>query len=73
MKLACVFIDDANLSQFCFIGVTYFVPTAVGRGWMQNMATAMYAVASSSGSIFFALNFGDEGEYPSTSLRNIMY
>jgi alpha-1,3-glucan synthase len=28
---------------------------------MQNIATAMYAVASSSGSIFFALNFGDEG------------
>ena len=31
---------------------------------MQNLGTAMYAVASSSGSIFFALNFGDEGGAP---------
>jgi hypothetical protein len=28
---------------------------------MQNVATGLYAAASSSGSIFFALNFGDEG------------
>jgi alpha-1,3-glucan synthase len=31
---------------------------------MQSFATAMYATASSSGSIFFALNFGDEGGSP---------
>lgn len=30
--------------------------------WMQNVATGLYAAASSSGSIFFALNFGDQGK-----------
>ncbi|MCJ1398815.1 Cell wall alpha-1,3-glucan synthase ags1 [Xylographa trunciseda] len=49
---------------FFFIGTTYFVPSPAGRGWMQNIATAMYAIASSSGSVFFALNFGDEGGAP---------
>ncbi|KAI5785864.1 alpha-1,3-glucan synthase [Geopyxis carbonaria] len=49
---------------FFFIGVAPWVATEGGRGWMQNVATAMYAVASSSGSIFFALNFGDEGGAP---------
>ncbi|TVY41175.1 Cell wall alpha-1,3-glucan synthase, partial [Lachnellula occidentalis] len=53
---------------FLFYGLAFFLlglaPYAkdVGqRGWMQNAATGVYAVASSSGSIFFALNFGDEG------------
>ena len=48
--------------QFLLIGMAHFVPTIDGRGWTQNLGTAMYAVASSSGSIFFALNFGDEGK-----------
>jgi alpha-1,3-glucan synthase len=48
---------------FAFIGVAHFLPTASGRGWIQNVATAWYATASSSGSVFFALNFGDEGMY----------
>jgi alpha-1,3-glucan synthase len=39
-----------------------FVAAGDGRMWMQNIATGFYAFASSSGSIFFALNFGDEGE-----------
>jgi hypothetical protein len=30
---------------------------------MQNVATGLYAAASSSGSIYFALNFGDEGKF----------
>jgi alpha-1,3-glucan synthase len=47
--------------QFFLIGMAHFANSASGRGWVQNIATAMYAVASSSGSIFFALNFGDEG------------
>lgn len=34
---------------------------------MQNIATGLYAFASSSGSIYFALNFGDEGSAPITS------
>ncbi|EXJ79989.1 alpha-1,3-glucan synthase [Capronia epimyces CBS 606.96] len=46
---------------FLLIGVAHYVSTASGRGWVQNVGTGMYAVASSSGSIFFALNFGDEG------------
>jgi len=46
---------------FFLLGLAPFARNADQRGWMQNIATAMYAVASSSGSIFFALNFGDEG------------
>lgn len=34
------------------------------RGWVQNVATAMYAVASSSGSLFFAQNSGSTGSAP---------
>lgn len=48
--------------QFFLIGMAHFANSAGGRRWVQNIATAMYAVASSSGSIFFALNFGDEGQ-----------
>ena len=47
---------------FLFIGIAPFGPTIVGRGWIQNVATAWYAIASSSGSIYFAVNFGDEGK-----------
>jgi alpha-1,3-glucan synthase len=43
--------------------MTPFVKNVLGRGWMQNAATGSYAVAASSGSVFFALNFGDEGMY----------
>ena len=46
---------------FTLIGVAHYASTTKGRGWTQNVATGFYAVASSSGSIFFALNFGDEG------------
>jgi alpha-1,3-glucan synthase len=38
-----------------------FAKSGSGRGWTQNMATGFYSVAASSGSVFFALNFGDEG------------
>ena len=47
--------------QFFLVGMAHFASTTGGRGWVQNLGTAMYAIASSSGSIFFALNFGDEG------------
>lgn len=50
---------------FFFIGVAPYGPNIVGRGWLQNVATAWYAIASSSGSIFFAVNFGDEGKHDS--------
>ncbi|KAI9741677.1 MAG: Cell wall alpha-1,3-glucan synthase ags1 [Cirrosporium novae-zelandiae] len=49
---------------FMFIGLAHFVDGTTGRGWMQNVGTGIYAVASSSGSVFFALNFGDEGGAP---------
>ena len=31
------------------------------RGWIYNVATGLYAIASASGSFFFALNVGSEG------------
>lgn len=46
---------------FFFIGVAHYANSTSSRGWIQNVGTACYAIASSSGSIFFALNFGDEG------------
>jgi alpha-1,3-glucan synthase len=49
---------------FLFLGVAPYAQTMSGRGWIQNIATGMYATASSSGSLFFALNFGDEGGAP---------
>lgn len=49
---------------FLLLGLAPFANSIDGRGWMQNVATASYAIASSAGSIFFALNFGDEGGAP---------
>ncbi|TAQ86550.1 hypothetical protein B7494_g5112 [Chlorociboria aeruginascens] len=50
-------------SAFFLIGTAPFA-TGIRRGWIQNVATGFYAIASSSGSLFFALNFGDEGGAP---------
>jgi alpha-1,3-glucan synthase len=52
---------------FLLIGIAPFMKGVGSRGWIQNIATGFYAVASSSGSIFFALNFGDEGGAPITA------
>lgn len=49
---------------FLIIGVAHFEPNAFVRGWIQNIGSGVYAAASSSGSIFFALNFGDESGAP---------
>ncbi|EEH18163.2 hypothetical protein PABG_00726 [Paracoccidioides brasiliensis Pb03] len=49
---------------FIFIGFAHYAPTSYGVGWVQNVASALYATASSSGSIFFGLNFGDETRAP---------
>lgn len=49
---------------FIFIGVAHWEPNEFNRGWIQNVGSAVYAAASSSGSIFFALNFGDESGAP---------
>ena len=55
---------------FFFYGLAFFLlglaPRAgsdYGRGWMQNVATAFYTTASSSGAFYFSLNFGSEGKY----------
>lgn len=48
-------------SAFFLIGMTPYIRGMSGRGWIQKVATGAYSIASSSGSIFFALNFGDEG------------
>ncbi|EAW10021.1 alpha-1,3-glucan synthase Ags3 [Aspergillus clavatus NRRL 1] len=49
---------------FIIIGVSPYGASVASRGWAQNVAAAVYAVASSSGSLFFALNFGDQGSVP---------
>jgi len=47
---------------FVFVGFAPFLHSGGGRDWMRNVATGLYAAASASGSIFFALNFGDVGK-----------
>ncbi|CAG7920746.1 unnamed protein product [Penicillium olsonii] len=49
---------------FIFIGSAHFESGEYARGWIQNVGSGFYAAASSSGSIFFASNFGDEGGAP---------
>lgn len=46
---------------FLMIGLARYGSTPASRGWIQNGATGFYAAASASGSLYFALNFGDEG------------
>ncbi|KAF5863173.1 Cell wall alpha-1,3-glucan synthase ags1 [Aspergillus alliaceus] len=46
--------------SFVIIGVAHFETNSFARGWIQNVGSGVYAAASSSGSLFFALNFGDE-------------
>jgi alpha-1,3-glucan synthase len=45
---------------FVLLGVAPFMPEN-DRGPLHDAATAMYAAGASSGSMFFAMNFGDEG------------
>ncbi|KAJ5666828.1 hypothetical protein N7462_011237 [Penicillium macrosclerotiorum] len=49
---------------FLIIGIAHFEHDSYARGWIQNVGSGIYAAASSSGSIFFALNFGDESGAP---------
>lgn len=49
---------------FLIIGLAHFERDMDSRGWIQNVGSGVYAAASSSGSIFFALNFGDESGAP---------
>ncbi|KAL6717287.1 Cell wall alpha-1,3-glucan synthase ags1 [Lecanora helva] len=52
---------------FLLIGLAPLGTSISSRGWIQNVATGFYAVASASGSVYFAVNFGDEGGAPVTS------
>ncbi|KAL3474030.1 hypothetical protein BJX99DRAFT_232288 [Aspergillus californicus] len=49
---------------FIIIGISPYGTSELGRAWAQNVAAGVYAIASSSGSFFFALNFGDQGAVP---------
>ncbi|KAL8728257.1 MAG: hypothetical protein Q9181_005404 [Wetmoreana brouardii] len=55
---------------FGFYGLAFLLlgtaPYATGaaRNWIQNIATGVYATASSSGAFYFSLNFGSEGSVP---------
>ncbi|PYH89079.1 alpha-1,3-glucan synthase [Aspergillus ellipticus CBS 707.79] len=49
---------------FLLIGSAHWETTSFNQGWIQNIGSGCYAAASSSGSMFFALNFGDEGGAP---------
>ncbi|KAF1954873.1 hypothetical protein CC80DRAFT_526600 [Byssothecium circinans] len=46
---------------FFILGMAPYASSFAARGWVQNVATGIYALASGSGSLFFALNFGSEG------------
>jgi len=60
----------ASLSRstsMVLIGLPSFSTLAPGRTWINNVGTGCYAVASSSGSLYFALNFADESDAPVTT------
>lgn len=48
-------------TAFVLIGASPLFGNLQTRASIQNLATALYATGSSSGAIFFAFNFGDEG------------
>ena len=47
---------------FCILGMGPWVSNINGREWIYNVSTTLYGIASASGSFYFALNFGTEGE-----------
>ena len=49
---------------FFLIAIAPYGPIIGGRAWIQNVATGIYAAAASSGSVYFSLNFGAEGDAP---------
>ena len=48
---------------FLFVGIAASLKSSADRDWMMKIALGMYVSASSSGSLFTALNFGDEGKF----------
>lgn len=49
---------------FLLIGISPFLSSNSSRNIVQSLATCLYAAGASTGSIFFAVNFGDEGGSP---------
>ncbi|CAZ80440.1 unnamed protein product [Tuber melanosporum] len=49
---------------FFLVGLSVLPPLFQRRYWLGNVGTGFYAAASASGSLYFALNFGDEGGSP---------
>ncbi|KAI3398107.1 hypothetical protein diail_9860 [Diaporthe ilicicola] len=50
--------------SFLLIGISPFLSSDSSRNTVQSLATCLYAAGASTGSIFFAVNFGDEGGSP---------
>ena len=48
---------------FFVLGLGLFT-SGMGTDWVYNVASGLYAMASASGSLYFALNFGTEGGTP---------
>jgi alpha-1,3-glucan synthase len=59
LSLPFVFYGFAFLS----IGIAAFVPKGNGQDWTYHIGTAFYIIGSSSGYLFFSLNFGDDGMF----------
>lgn len=55
---------------FFFLALAPLLRLAKSTRWVQYIATAHYAAASSSGGLYFALNFGNERLWP-PSWRNL--
>lgn len=52
---------------FFFLALAPFAKSARSTRWVQNIATAHYAAAASSGGFYFALNFANERVWPTCS------
>ncbi|KAJ5683634.1 hypothetical protein N7462_006799 [Penicillium macrosclerotiorum] len=46
---------------FIILGISAFIQQDTGKTWVQYIATSLYIIGSSSGYLFFSLNFGDDG------------
>ena len=59
---------------FFILGMGLYSPSKAGTEWVFNVATGLYAVASASGSLYFVLNFGTEGNplrlFDNTEIQN---
>lgn len=51
-------------AAFLLVGVSGLLGVGSSREWLGNVGTGLYSFASASGSLYFALNFGDEGGAP---------